>query len=89
MRAVTVNLGTLLSGFYGVEPSVVPVFVICWALSNFAGQVLLGRLFDTVGRKPMITLTLLALPLTMAEAERRDESAAPEDDLDRGIAGRA
>jgi MFS family permease len=56
-NGVTFNLGTLLSGFYGVEPSVVPLFVILWALSNFAGPVVLGRLFDTVGRKPMITLT--------------------------------
>jgi MFS family permease len=56
-NGVTFNLGTLLSGFYGVEPSVVPLFVILWALSNFAGPMLLGRLFDTVGRKPMIALT--------------------------------
>jgi len=56
-NGVTFNLGTLLSGFYGVEPAIVPLFVILWALSNFAGPVLLGRLFDTVGRKPMITLT--------------------------------
>ena len=34
----------------------VPVFFILWALSNFVGPLVLGRLFDTVGRKPMITL---------------------------------
>lgn len=58
-NGVTFNLGTLLSGFYGVESAKVPLFFILWALSNFAGPLLLGRLFDTVGRKPMITLTYI------------------------------
>jgi MFS family permease len=35
----------------------VPLFYILWALSNFFGPLVLGRLFDTVGRKPMITLS--------------------------------
>ncbi|MCV7196575.1 MFS transporter [Mycobacterium angelicum] len=58
-NGVTFNLGTLLSGFYGVESGKVPLFFILWAVSNFAGPLLLGHLFDTVGRKPMITLTYL------------------------------
>ncbi|MGV0836417.1 MFS transporter [Mycolicibacterium thermoresistibile] len=58
-NAFTFNLGTLLSTFYDVASGVVPVFFIVWALSNFAGPVLLGRLFDTVGRKPMITLAYI------------------------------
>ena len=55
-NGVTFNLGTLLSGFYGVPSAKVPLFYILWALSNFVGPLALGRLFDTVGRKPMITL---------------------------------
>jgi MFS family permease len=58
-NGVTFNLGTLLNAFYGVAPSMVPVFFILWALSNFLGPLLLGRLFDTVGRKPMITLSYI------------------------------
>ncbi|OMC53254.1 MFS transporter [Mycobacterium sp. IS-2888] len=58
-NGVTFNLGTLLSGFYGVASGAVPVFFILWALSNFFGPLLLGHLFDTVGRKPMITLTYI------------------------------
>ncbi|HZA09255.1 MFS transporter [Mycobacterium sp.] len=58
-NAFTFNLGTLLSSFYGVASGVVPVFFIVWALSNFAGPLVLGRLFDTVGRKPMIALSYL------------------------------
>jgi len=58
-NGVTFNLGTLLSGFYGVPSAKVPLFFILWALSNFGGPLLLGRLFDTVGRKPMISLTYI------------------------------
>ncbi|MCV7257560.1 MFS transporter [Mycobacterium shimoidei] len=58
-NGVTFNLGTMLSTFYSVASGMVPVFFILWALSNFAGPVLLGPLFDTVGRKPMISLTYL------------------------------
>ena len=56
-NGVTFNLGTLLSGFYGVDAATVPLFYILWALSNFFGPLVLGPLFDTVGRKPMITLS--------------------------------
>ncbi|OBG77678.1 MULTISPECIES: MFS transporter [unclassified Mycobacterium] len=58
-NGVTFNLGTLLSEFYAVPSGMVPVFFVLWALSNFAGPLVLGHLFDTVGRKPMITLTYL------------------------------
>src|SRR5947209_7696809 len=58
-NGVTFNLGTLLSGFYGVPSAKVPLFFILWALSNFVGPLALGHLFDTVGRKPMITLSYL------------------------------
>jgi MFS family permease len=58
-NGVTFNLGTLLSGFYGVPSGGVPLFFIVWALSNFVGPLALGHLFDTVGRKPMITLSYL------------------------------
>jgi MFS family permease len=58
-NGVTFNLGTLLRQFYSVGAGMVPVFFIVWALSNFAGPVLLGPLFDTVGRKPMISLSYL------------------------------
>jgi MFS family permease len=58
-NAFTFNLGTLLSNFYGVASGAVPVFFIVWALSNFAGPLAVGHLFDTVGRKPMIALAYL------------------------------
>ena len=53
-NGVTFNLGTLFTGFYGVSSSFVPVFIVVFAVGNFLGPLLLGRLFDTVGRIPMI-----------------------------------
>jgi MFS family permease len=58
-NGVTFNLGTLYSTFFGVSSSFVPVFLIVFAVGNFLGPLLLGRLFDTVGRKPMIVGTYL------------------------------
>jgi MFS family permease len=58
-NAVTFNLGTLLNNFYDVSSSMVPAFAAIWALSNFAGPIVLGRYFDSWGRKPMITLSYL------------------------------
>ena len=55
-NGITFNLGVLLSSFYDVGASLTPLFIIFWALSNFAGPVLLGHFFDSVGRKPMIAL---------------------------------
>jgi MFS family permease len=58
-NAVTFNLGTMLSGFFGVASGTVPAFIVIFAAGNFLGPLLLGRLFDTVGRKPMIAGTYL------------------------------
>ncbi len=58
-NGITFNLGTLFTTFYGVSSSYVPVFIIVFAIGNLLGPLLLGRLFDTVGRVPMITFTYL------------------------------
>jgi len=58
-NGVTFNLGTLMTTFFGVGAAIVPVFLIIYAVGNFAGPLLLGRLFDTVGRRPMISGTYL------------------------------
>lgn len=58
-NGVTFNLGTLFNGFYGIPEATVPVFIILWSVSNFLGPLVLGRLFDTVGRKPMIAGTYI------------------------------
>jgi MFS family permease len=58
-NAVTFDLGTILHNFFDVTSSTVPWFMLLFALSNFTGPLLLGRLFDTVGRIPMIAGTYL------------------------------
>jgi MFS family permease len=58
-NGVTFNLGTLITSFYHVASASVPIFLIVFAVGNFLGPLLLGRLFDTVGRKPMIAVTYL------------------------------
>ena len=73
-NAFTFNLGTLLGEFYGVASGTVPLFFMVWALSNFAGPLVLGRLFDTVGRRAMISLAYLgsaAVAAFLAAALRR------------------
>jgi MFS family permease len=46
----------VLSTFFGVKDDVVPAYIIPFAFGNLLGPVLLGKLFDSVGRRPMITL---------------------------------
>jgi MFS family permease len=58
-NAVTFDLGTILSQFFNVSSSSVPYFMAVFAVSNFMGPLMLGRLFDTVGRIPMISGTYL------------------------------
>jgi MFS family permease len=58
-NGLTFNLGTLMTTFYGVSAATVPVFIIVFAIGNLLGPLTLGRLFDTIGRKPMISATYL------------------------------
>jgi MFS family permease len=58
-NAVTFNLGSMLTTFFGVASGTVPVFLVIFAVGNFLGPLTLGRLFDTVGRRPMIAGTYL------------------------------
>jgi MFS family permease len=58
-NGVTFNLGTLFHDFYDVSSGTVPIFIVLFAIGNLLGPLTLGRLFDTVGRKPMIAGTYL------------------------------
>jgi MFS family permease len=53
-NAVTFDLGTLLGEFFGIGSGQVPLYIALFGVSNFIGPLTLGRLFDTVGRKPMV-----------------------------------
>jgi MFS family permease len=65
-NAVTFDLGTLLGEFFNVGSGQVPLYIALFAASNFLGPLTLGRLFDTVGRKPMISFTYLGSALLTA-----------------------
>ncbi|MEA2324102.1 MAG: hypothetical protein QOD81_3952 [Solirubrobacteraceae bacterium] len=56
-NAVTFDLGTILHTFFDVSSEKVPYLFVVFAAGNFLGPLLLGRLFDTVGRIPMISGT--------------------------------
>ncbi len=58
-NAVTITLGITLTTYFGVAANKVGLFYAVFAAGNFLGPLLLGRLFDTVGRKPMIAGTYL------------------------------
>jgi MFS family permease len=58
-NAVTFTLGLTLTTYLGVEANNVGLFYAVFAAGNFMGPLLLGRLFDTVGRRPMIAGTYL------------------------------
>ena len=58
-NAVTFDLGTILGEFFNVGSGQVPLYIAVFGISNFIGPLTLGRLFDTVGRKTMISLCYL------------------------------
>jgi MFS family permease len=53
-NGVSFAVALTLAKFYGVPGDRVGLYLLPFALGNFLGPLLLGRLFDTVGRKPMI-----------------------------------
>lgn len=56
-NAIFFTYALVLMRFYGVQEKDVGGYLLPFALGNVLGPLLLGHLFDTIGRKPMITLT--------------------------------
>jgi MFS family permease len=56
-NAIFFTYALVLTDFYGVAADHVGWYLLPFAAGNFLGPVLLGRLFDTVGRRIMIALT--------------------------------
>ncbi len=65
-NAVLFTYALVLTRFYGVESRHVGWFILPFALGNFMGPLLLGRFFDTLGRKKMITATYALSGILMA-----------------------
>jgi MFS family permease len=56
-NAVFFTQALVLTTFFGVQAQSVGWFILPLAVGNFLGPLILGRLFDVVGRRTMITLS--------------------------------
>jgi MFS family permease len=56
-NAIFFTFALVLTDFYGIGADNVGWYILPFAAGNFLGPLLLGRLFDTLGRRTMITLT--------------------------------
>ncbi|MCP9629058.1 MFS transporter [Rhodopseudomonas palustris] len=56
-NAIFFTYALVLTDFFGIRSSHVGWYILPFAAGNFLGPLLLGRLFDTVGRRTMIALT--------------------------------
>src|SRR5712692_8134909 len=56
-NAISFTYPFVLTKFYDVPASNIGLYILPFALGNFLGPLVLGRYFDTVGRKPMISFT--------------------------------
>jgi MFS family permease len=73
-NAIFFTYALVLTRFYGVPGTAVSLYLFPFAIGNALGPFVLGPLFDSVGRKPMIVLTyafsgvLLALTAALFRA---------------------
>jgi MFS family permease len=58
-NAIFFTYALVLTKVYGVASGSVGLYLLPFAVGNFMGPLLLGRFFDTVGRKPMIAGTYI------------------------------
>ena len=56
-NAVFFTYGLVLVQFFHVRSERVSIYILPLALSNFVGPLILGRYFDSIGRKKMISIT--------------------------------
>jgi len=65
-NAVFFSYGLILLQYYGVPSDRIGLYLLPFAIGNFLGPLLLGRLFDSIGRKPMIAFTYAASGVLLA-----------------------
>jgi MFS family permease len=65
-NAIFFTYALVLTDFYDIDASRVGWYLLPFAVGNFLGPLLLGRLFDTVGRRPMIATTYALSGLLLA-----------------------
>jgi MFS family permease len=67
-NAIFFTYALVLTDFYAIPAEHVGWYLLPFALGNFLGPVVLGRLFDTVGRRPMIAMTYAISGVLLAGA---------------------
>ena len=56
-NAIFFTYALVLTNFYGISSDAIGWYLLPFAAGNFLGPLLLGRLFDVVGRRVMITMS--------------------------------
>jgi MFS family permease len=65
-NAIFFTYPLVLMRFYAVPPQNAGFYLLPFALGNLLGPLVIGHLFDTIGRKPMITATYAISGLLLA-----------------------
>jgi MFS family permease len=65
-NAIFFTYALILTDFYGVPAERVGWYILPFAAGNFAGPLVLGRLFDTLGRRFMIGMTYAVSGILLA-----------------------
>src|SRR5256714_9235891 len=65
-NAIFLTYALVLTTFYGIPSEHVGWYILPFAAGNVLGPLLLGRLFDTLGRRPMIAFTYFMSGLLLA-----------------------
>jgi MFS family permease len=65
-NAIFFTFALVLTDFFGIASNQVGWYILPFAAGNFLGPLLLGRLFDTLGRRAMITFTYATSGILLA-----------------------
>jgi MFS family permease len=67
-NAIFFTYALILTDFYGVAAGSVGWYILPFAAGNFLGPIVLGPLFDTIGRKQMIAMTYMTSGILLSAA---------------------
>jgi MFS family permease len=65
-NAIFFTYALVLTEFYGIPADHIGWYILPFAAGNFLGPLLLGRLFDSIGRRVMITVTYAVSGILLA-----------------------
>jgi MFS family permease len=65
-NAIFFTYALILTDFYQIQADHVGWYILPFAAGNVLGPVVLGRFFDTIGRRPMLAFTYVASGMLLA-----------------------